>query len=67
VHETHTTAFQLDERPVGGDALDGAIDDGTDFEIRYVSSFRSCAGQALTRVRCDASGNYPIGWKVRQY
>src|SRR5439155_1755352 len=39
VDEAHSTAFELDERSVRGDALHGPLDDRADFQILYRSSF----------------------------
>jgi hypothetical protein len=33
VHEAEPSVFELEERAVRGDALDGAVDDGANFDL----------------------------------
>src|SRR5205823_3288886 len=59
VDEAHSTAFELDERSVRGDALHGPLDDRADLQIRY-RFLLTANGARQPRASAPATGSGTI-------
>jgi hypothetical protein len=56
VHETEPAVFELEERPVGGDALNGAVDHGPNFDLCDLMLLSTGARPTVGRPGSSRSG-----------